>query len=66
MSTRDITIMGFVILGLAAASLLAAGRFGRLAKFGDVLDGLLARRTTRAVVVLVWWWLGWHFLVRTS
>ena len=66
MTSRDITIAGFVVLGLAMLSLFVVGLSGRIPRVGDVLDALLARRATRVLLVFVWAWLGWHFLVRTG
>jgi Family of unknown function (DUF6186) len=66
MSSRDATITGFVVVALAVLVLLAASWSGQLARVGEVIDGLLARRATRVLVVFVWAWLGWHFLVRTG
>jgi hypothetical protein len=66
MSSRVATIAGFIVIGCAALALLAAGRLGILARTGEVVDALLARRATRVVIVLTWAWLGWHFLVRTG
>ncbi|HEX6578222.1 MAG TPA: DUF6186 family protein [Jiangellaceae bacterium] len=66
MSTRDVTIGGFIVLGVVTVTLVAASWAGRLPRFGEVVDLLMARRAWRVLVVLIWWWLGWHFLVRTS
>jgi hypothetical protein len=66
MTSRDVTIIGYVVLGCAAMLLFAAGRLGVLARAGEVVDALLARRSTRMLIVLGWAWLGWHFLVRTG
>jgi Family of unknown function (DUF6186) len=66
MTSRTVTIIGYVVLGCATMLIVAAGRLGLLARSGDVLDTLLARRGTQVLVVLVWAWLGWHFLVRTG
>jgi Family of unknown function (DUF6186) len=66
MSTRDVTIGGFIVLGVVMVTLVAASWAGRLPRFGEVVDLLMARRAWRVPVVLIWWWLGWHFLVRTS
>lgn len=66
MSSRDVTITGYVVLAVAMLVLLVAGWSGQLARVGDVVDALLARRATRLLLVFVWAWLGWHFLVRTG
>jgi Family of unknown function (DUF6186) len=66
MSSREVTIGGFLVLAVVLVTLVAASRAGRLPRFGEVIDLLGARRAGRVLVVLIWWWLGWHFLVRTS
>lgn len=66
MSSRDVTIGGFLVLAAVMVVLVAASWAGRLPRFGEVVHLLWARRAGRVLVVLVWWWLGWHFLVRTS
>jgi Family of unknown function (DUF6186) len=66
MSSRAVTIAGYVVLGGAALLLVVAGRLGLLARSVAVLDALLARRATQLLLVLLWAWLGWHFLVRTG
>ena len=66
MTSRGVTIAGFVVIGLTMLILLVAGWSGRLPRVSDVVDALLARRATRVLVVFVWAWLGWHFLVRTG
>ena len=66
MTSRDVTIAGFIVVGLAMLSLLLAGWSGRTPRVGDVVDALLARHATRVLVVFVWAWLGCHVLVRSG
>jgi hypothetical protein len=66
MTTRAVTMIGYVVVGCAGVLFLMAGRLGVMARPGEVVDALLARRWSRMVIVLVWAWLGWHFLVRTG
>jgi hypothetical protein len=66
MTSRDVTIIGYIVLASAAVLLFAAGRLGILVRAGEVVAALLARRSTRVLIVLGWAWLGWHFLVRTG
>ena len=63
--TRIITVLGFLIDGLAAAGLVVASRVAseRFATFREILDDIMASRAARVTFVLFWWWLGWHFLV---
>lgn len=64
MSSHALTVAGFVLLGVAMLGLEVAGHVRRwpVPTLGQVLDGLMARRTARIAVLLAWWWLGWHFL----
>ncbi|HET6921130.1 MAG TPA: DUF6186 family protein [Jiangellaceae bacterium] len=66
MSSRTVTIIGYLVLGCATTLLIVLGRLGVLTRSGDVTDALLARRGTRVLILMVWAWLGWHFLVRTG
>jgi hypothetical protein len=66
MTSRAITIAGFVVIGVAWIVLEVAGRSRRTAvpTFSGWLDLLMGFRYGRVGVLLVWWWLGWHFLAR--
>lgn len=66
MTMRALTILGFVVLFVAAAVLVAASRRyrERLATFAEAVDAVGRRRGTRLGLVLIWAWLGWHFLAR--
>ncbi len=69
MTTRDVTIAGFIVLFAAAAVLVFVSRVDndRLARFGDVLRAMFRRHIMiRATVLFGWAWLGWHFLARTG
>jgi hypothetical protein len=63
--TRIVTIAGFIACGLAMVVLVLTSRReeSRLARFGELLDGVMQDRAARLTIVLFWWWLGWHFLV---
>jgi hypothetical protein len=69
MTSRDVTIAGFIVMFGVAAILVVISwlRRDRLARFGDVVR-VVARRhiVLRATVLFVWAWLGWHFLARTG
>ena len=66
MSSRSVTIAGFVLMALAAVGLALRARQprSRVPRFTDLLGALLETRRGRVGVVLVWWWLGWHFFAR--
>jgi Family of unknown function (DUF6186) len=66
MSSRAITIAGFLAIGVAWIALELAGRSRRtrVPTFAAWLDLLMGYRYGRVGVLLVWWWLGWHFLAR--
>ena len=62
---RAVTIAGFLVCGFAMLALVVQSRRApdTLARFGTLLDVVLADRAARVTVLLFWWWLGWHFLV---
>lgn len=66
MTMRSLTIGGFVVLGVLALALYAAGRgrVARLAPLGELVDAARASAARRLTLVAVWAWLGWHFLAR--
>ncbi len=63
--TRIITILGYLLDGLAAVGLVIVAKLksDKVASFGELLDPVMASRAARVTIVLFWWWLGWHFLV---
>jgi len=63
--TRIITILGYLLDGLAAVGLVIVAKLksDKVASFGELLDSVMASRAARVTIVLFWWWLGWHFLV---
>jgi Family of unknown function (DUF6186) len=63
--TRIITILGYLLDGLAAVGLVIVAKLksDKVASFGDLLDQVMASRAARVTIMLFWWWLGWHFLV---
>jgi hypothetical protein len=66
MSSRAITIAGFVLIGLAGIVLELMGRSRRttMPTFMRWVDLIRTLRYGPLVVLFVWWWLGWHFLAR--
>lgn len=61
----EVSIAGFVLLGLVGVGMeTAARRGGRLPPVGASLAAAM-RTTPGRVAVLVWWiWIGVHFLAR--
>jgi hypothetical protein len=66
MSTRELTIAGFLVLTVVALSLYLLGRARRLglAPLGDVTDAIRASRAGRFALAAGWAWVGWHLLAR--
>lgn len=66
MTMRAVTIAGFVVLGVLALAVCAAGR-ARLAGFaplGELIDAARGGNARRLTLIAVWAWVGWHFLAR--
>ncbi len=66
MTTRELTITGFLVLaaGALAFYLLGRARLLGLAPLGDVTDAIRTSTTGRCALALAWAWLGWHLLAR--
>ncbi|HZC27066.1 MAG TPA: DUF6186 family protein [Actinopolymorphaceae bacterium] len=66
MSSRTLTIAGFVVLFVAAGVLLVVSKLrpDRVARFSDALAHVTAPGKVRVLVLFAWAWLGWHFLAR--
>ena len=66
MSTRAVTIAGFVALALAAVFLYLAGRGHRLglAPVSALTDAIRRSSPGLFLLALGWAWLGWHLLAR--
>lgn len=67
MSPRAITVVGWILIGLAAAALeLLARRPGsRVPTLSQLIGHVMRERWGRVGMLLVWWWLGFHFLSRS-
>ena len=66
MSSRDLTITGFLVLAVVALGLYLLGRARRwhLAPLGDVTDAIRTSRAGRFALAFAWAWVGWHLLAR--
>ncbi|MFC4242079.1 DUF6186 family protein [Gryllotalpicola reticulitermitis] len=62
---RDLTIAGYVAIGLAGVALAVFSRVRprRIAPLGKALGRVFASRPARVVLTVFWFWLGWHFFV---
>jgi Family of unknown function (DUF6186) len=68
MSTRAITIAGFVaiIVALAVLQLLGRRPASRIPTVGEWLGYVMRPRAGRALILLGWVWLGWHYFARLA
>jgi Family of unknown function (DUF6186) len=66
MSTRALTIAGFVTIAAAAVVVYAIGRANRagLVPLRDVTDAIRSSTIGRLALALGWAWVGWHLLAR--
>ena len=66
MSSRELTIAGFLVLAVVALGLYLLGRARRLglAPLGDVTEAIRTSKAGRFVLALSWAWVGWHVLAR--
>ena len=66
LSTRGVTIAGFVLVIVAILTLEVLGRRpgSRVPTIGQWLGYLMRPKIGRVLVLLGWWWLGWHYFAR--
>jgi hypothetical protein len=66
MTTRAITIIGFlvVIAALIALEMLGRRKTNNIPRLGEWLGWVMGPRAGRALVPLGWLWLGWHYFAR--
>lgn len=66
MSSRELTVTGFLVLAVVALVLYLLGHARRwgLAPLGDVTDAIRTSRAGRVALALCWAWVGWHLLAR--
>jgi uncharacterized protein DUF6186 len=66
LSTRGVTIAGFVLVITAILTLevLARRPGSRVPTIGQWLGYLMRPKIGRVLVLLGWWWLGWHYFAR--
>ena len=66
MSSRELTITGFLVLAGLALGLYLLGlmRWLGLAPLGDLTDRVRTSTAGRFALALSWAWVGWHLLAR--
>ncbi len=65
--TRDVTLVGYVVIALCALGLEVAARAGRrIPTFAQALASGLRRPPLRVVLLAGWLWVGWHVFVRVD
>jgi hypothetical protein len=66
MSTRAITIIGFVavIAALVTLEILGRRKIRRIPTLSEWLGYVMRPRAGRALILAGWLWLGWHFFAR--
>jgi hypothetical protein len=66
MSTRAVTIIGFVavIAALVTLEILGRRKIGSVPTLGEWLGYIMRPRSGRALIMAGWLWLGWHFFAR--
>jgi hypothetical protein len=63
--TRSTTILGYVVLAIAAMAYQLAGLlFDRTATLGQAVKTLKSFPAARPLLFLGWLWLGWHTFIR--
>ncbi len=66
MSTRAITVVGFVavISALVVLEVLGRRKDNRIPALGEWLGYVMRPKAGRALILLGWLWLGWHYFAR--
>jgi len=66
MSSRAITLAGFVAIAAAAIVLEVWDRRAGRARLVDAVQVVLATRIGRIALLAAWAWVGWHLFARGS
>lgn len=65
MTTRTLTLAGYVLLAVAGVGYELAGRLlRRTPTLVEAMLVLVRRPAPRTLVLIAWLWLGWHLFVR--
>lgn len=66
MSTRAITILGFVgvISALIVLEILGRRKTANIPTVSEWLGWVMRPKAGRALILLGWLWLGWHYFAR--
>jgi len=67
MNSRDVTIAGYVLAGVAAlvVELVARRPDNRVPTLSQMFGFVMRERWGRLGMLFVWWWLGFHILSRS-
>jgi len=65
-STRAVTIIGFVavIAALVTLEILGRRKIARIPTLSEWLGCVMRPRAGRAIILAGWLWLGWHYFAR--
>lgn len=68
MSSHDLTVFGFAVLGGLLVVLELAGhvRSWPVPTTSELLRAAMRHRARLVLVVLAWWWIGWHFFAEAG
>jgi hypothetical protein len=66
MTSRDLTVAGFLVLAALALLLFVLGHVRRLGltPLGGLVDRIRTSTAGRFLLALSWAWVGWHLLAR--
>ncbi len=66
MTSREVTILGFALIGVAllVVEWLSRRRGSQIPTLSQMVGFVMRQRWGRLGVLYVWWWIGWHFLAR--
>ncbi len=66
MNSHDVTVIGYVLIGLAGVALewFARRGSGRIPTFSEAVSRAARTRAGRVGVIAGWAWLGLHFFAR--
>lgn len=62
--SRDVILVGYALLAVAAVGLAVAARRRASGTFGDALTFAMRHHPARFAALAAWLWLGWHLFTR--
>jgi hypothetical protein len=65
MSSHELTVAVYLVIGCSLVGLEAAGRRpnAMVPTFAALVTWAARHRSAQFGMLLVWWWLGWHFVL---